>query len=103
MVIEPRNPFQRGQFDGCLGFPGATPMNQFSLVQAVDGFCQGIVVAVTATTHRGLNTGLRESLCVADGDVLGAYVAMVYQAIGRSEERGVGKECVSTCRSRWSP
>src|SRR3546814_954660 len=25
------------------------------------------------------------------------------QANGRSEERRVGKECVSTCRSRWSP
>src|SRR3546814_20616673 len=25
----------------------------------------------------------------------------IYQ--GRSEERRVGKECVSTCRSRWSP
>src|SRR3546814_20225138 len=24
-------------------------------------------------------------------------------ANGRSEERRVGKECVSTCRSRWSP
>src|SRR3546814_2436054 len=24
-------------------------------------------------------------------------------AAGRSEERRVGKECVSTCRSRWSP
>src|SRR3546814_7255288 len=24
-------------------------------------------------------------------------------AVGRSEERRVGKECVSTCRSRWSP
>src|SRR3546814_20853410 len=24
-------------------------------------------------------------------------------AMGRSEERRVGKECVSTCRSRWSP
>src|SRR3546814_2515323 len=24
-------------------------------------------------------------------------------ASGRSEERRVGKECVSTCRSRWSP
>src|SRR3546814_14869730 len=24
-------------------------------------------------------------------------------AIGRSEERRVGKECVSTCRSGWSP
>ena len=27
-------------------------------------------------------------------------VAVVKQ---RSEERRVGKECVSTCRSRWSP
>src|SRR3546814_14068538 len=29
-----------------------------------------------------------------------------YRAVGnqeRSEERRVGKECVSTCRSRWSP
>src|SRR3546814_7552888 len=24
-------------------------------------------------------------------------------AVVRSEERRVGKECVSTCRSRWSP
>src|SRR3546814_4962415 len=24
-------------------------------------------------------------------------------AFGRSEERRVGKECVRTCRSRWSP
>src|SRR3546814_12780518 len=24
-------------------------------------------------------------------------------ALTRSEERRVGKECVSTCRSRWSP
>src|SRR3546814_11398210 len=23
--------------------------------------------------------------------------------VGRSEERRVGKECVSTCRSRWTP
>src|SRR3546814_7446743 len=26
-----------------------------------------------------------------------------YPADARSEERRVGKECVSTCRSRWSP
>src|SRR3546814_2665449 len=25
------------------------------------------------------------------------------RAVTRSEERRVGKECVSTCRSRWSP
>src|SRR3546814_9825444 len=27
----------------------------------------------------------------------------VIRALKRSEERRVGKECVSTCRSRWSP
>src|SRR3546814_11327643 len=32
----------------------------------------------------------------------GIGTADVFQA-GRSEERSVGKECVSTCRSRWSP
>src|SRR3546814_5721251 len=26
-----------------------------------------------------------------------------HMRFGRSEERRVGKECVSTCRSRWSP
>src|SRR3546814_15566855 len=26
-----------------------------------------------------------------------------YDILVRSEERRVGKECVSTCRSRWSP
>src|SRR3546814_14184803 len=25
------------------------------------------------------------------------------ESVERSEERRVGKECVSTCRSRWSP
>src|SRR3546814_4758370 len=29
--------------------------------------------------------------------------ALVKRSLARSEERRVGKECVSTCRSRWSP
>src|SRR3546814_11527592 len=28
---------------------------------------------------------------------------LIEKAFDRSEERRVGKECVSTCRSRWSP
>src|SRR3546814_2340035 len=28
---------------------------------------------------------------------------MIVDTFTRSEERRVGKECVSTCRSRWSP
>src|SRR3546814_6436596 len=30
-------------------------------------------------------------------------VEMIGASAHRSEERRVGKECVSTCRSRWSP
>src|SRR3546814_3070727 len=53
-------------------------------------------------------------LAVDDNHVLGAaddidiaarhiaHAAGVEPAV-RSEERRVGKECVSTCRSRWSP
>src|SRR3546814_18507845 len=34
---------------------------------------------------------------------LGVGTIVVPPNSGRSEERRVGKECVSTCRSRWSP
>src|SRR3546814_15266507 len=42
------------------------------------------------------------------GELFGMIVADVVQPVrrresARSEERRVGKECVSTCRSRWSP
>src|SRR3546814_16982082 len=33
----------------------------------------------------------------------GSTAIMPYSARARSEERRVGKECVSTCRFRWSP
>src|SRR3546814_5260043 len=33
----------------------------------------------------------------------GQYVLVLHRHKVRSEERRVGKECVSTCRSRWSP
>src|SRR3546814_12363991 len=31
------------------------------------------------------------------------FLANLFSVAVRSEERRVGKECVSTCRSRWSP
>src|SRR3546814_12168884 len=38
------------------------------------------------------------------GDDIGEQrVDIVLRQIARSEERRVGKECVSTCRYRWSP
>src|SRR3546814_17944770 len=45
---------------------------------------------------------------LADHQVAAGAVAAVDEGMadllpGRSEERRVGKACVSTCRSRWSP
>src|SRR3546814_16048069 len=41
---------------------------------------------------------------IGDGNTVREYVTIntgTAQDVGRSEERRVGKECVSTCRSRW--
>src|SRR3546814_3386564 len=53
---------------------------------------------------------LRLSVGIGEGELgLGARRVQRFAAGGlvgqlvRSEERRVGKECVSTCRSRWSP
>src|SRR3546814_14527111 len=35
--------------------------------------------------------------------VVNTTTAQLGDGLTRSEERRVGKECVSTCRSRWSP
>src|SRR3546814_3360834 len=42
----------------------------------------------------------------ANGNTFRKIINQVYPDLkieARSEERRVGKECVSTCRSRWSP
>src|SRR3546814_13759076 len=39
----------------------------------------------------------------SDEEVSSLGSAPLIAAAARSEERRVGKECVSTCRSRWSP
>src|SRR3546814_20145103 len=41
-----------------------------------------------------------QMLCAADAQAL---LRLGHGNASRSEERRVGKECVSTCRSRWSP
>src|SRR3546814_10870759 len=48
-----------------------------------------------------VHLGARGIDVLACADALG-IVPREHQG-GRSEERRVGKECVSTCRSRWSP
>src|SRR3546814_15467602 len=47
--------------------------------------------------HGGNNAGIKTSDMIVEAAVRHACLAET-----RSEERRVGKECVSTCRSRWS-
>src|SRR3546814_13190077 len=53
-----------------------------------------------ARTQRAL--GHRRAADVAQADHQQA-LRLRHRSPPRSEERRVGKECVSTCRSRWSP
>src|SRR3546814_16393378 len=45
----------------------------------------------------------RYSVHFTSGWLRSTACATSYCSRDRSEERRVGKECVSTCRSRWSP
>src|SRR3546814_13965448 len=64
---------------------------------------QAIVVGENlGTVPDGFNQGLQEKGMLGMS-VLWFQRGVQADAAGRSEERRVGKECVSTCRSRWSP
>src|SRR3546814_18663466 len=52
--------------------------------------------------ERSAHDHIRRALLRTDGDQIAAvHRTLVLRT--RSEERRVGKECVSTCSSRWSP
>src|SRR3546814_849417 len=50
-----------------------------------------------------VSRGLPYAACIEALTLAPARIFGVADQMGRSEERRVGKECVSTCRSRWSP
>src|SRR3546814_17969320 len=57
----------------------------------------GFVHDIVETQHH-----LLHSLRRIDGQAI--FIALfAHLHVSRSDERRVGKECVSTCRSRWSP
>src|SRR3546814_20210655 len=64
-----------------------------TLIVYVPAFC---AVFVIAPVQWRVSYFLRRRYCREHGHA-------PRQLLGRSEERRVGKECVSTCRSRWSP
>src|SRR3546814_18333180 len=90
---------------------GAVILGASALTFAVTRGRTAARVAATATdwtaTRLTLDAmGGAAAICDVNGRLVCANQAWAEKAGGyraRSEERRVGKECVSTCRSRWSP
>src|SRR3546814_5303400 len=78
-----------------------------ALVTGVQTCALPISVFVGGGTPTLLPAGDLVRLLAAADDLFGlapgAEVTTEANPDSRSEERRVGKECVSTCRSRWSP
>ena len=60
-VVEPVDPFQRGELDGFKRPPGSAPVDELSLVEAVDGLGESVVVAVADAAHGRLHAGLGQA------------------------------------------
>ena len=91
--VPPVDPLHRGQFDGLDGLPQVFGMDEFGLVEPVDGFGQGVVVGVAHGAHGGCYPCGDECLRVCQADILGAFVAVVDQAFmaaaGACAQQGV--------------
>src|SRR3546814_1570962 len=77
---------------GCTGgWSPVSPVSGGQIFRSVPGFIS--IHKESAMKIRMLSVAL----------LAGLAFAQAANAQERSEERRVGKECVSTCRSRWSP
>src|SRR3546814_12562328 len=79
----------------------ARPAGQGLLLAALLLFLAG--TAKAAGSSMPWEGPLQSILDSIQGPVARIVAVIIIIATGRSEERRVGQECVSTCRSRWSP
>src|SRR3546814_15962268 len=63
----------------------------------------GIIALGTVGENNSLMYEEKIATLTAIVEAVAGRVPVITGASERSEERRVGKECVSTCRSRWSP
>src|SRR3546814_11860322 len=93
--------------DVCSSDLGLTP--QYKALQALYSRYKGqglVVVGFPANDFAGQEPGTNEEISSFCSTNYGVDFPMFSKMVAtgeRSEERRVGKECVSTCRSRWSP
>src|SRR3546814_12160191 len=89
---------------GLLLAVGALPFwDAFRTRPAAQAAMRGANAAVVGLLGAALYDPVWTSAILGPYDFALALVGFVLLTVWRSEERRVGKECVSTCRSRWSP
>ncbi len=69
-MVEPVDPAQPREFEVVRAAPRPVPVDEFGLVEPVDGLGQGVVIAVRDGPDGGLQAGLGELFGVADRGVL---------------------------------
>src|SRR3546814_14779728 len=84
-----------GPAAGGAGAVAEEAQTEFDVILTGDG---GKKINVIKEVRAITQLGLTEAKALVEG-----APKAVKEGVNRSEERRVGKECVSTCRSRWSP
>src|SRR3546814_13207378 len=85
----------------CLRFVHAATIHTSTRLGRCGNFSRTEGTSMELRDPVAASTGTREGLFLHDG--MAAALASLPFAPDRSAERRVGKECVSPCRSRWSP
>ena len=97
VVVEPRDPGQRGELEGLAGLPGLS-VDHLGLVQAVDRLSQGVVVAVALATHRRLDSCLCQAFRVLNRNVLRPAIRAVNEA---AVALGLPVDCIRCLLRSW--
>src|SRR3546814_1485939 len=92
----------RARYGGvvAMGVRMAGPLDEERILFGEDGLA---IVCVLSAIYPGVFLTKHSEPVDADGVYLVRWPNVTSIRFDRSEERRVGKECVSTCRSRWSP
>src|SRR3546814_12329472 len=93
-IDDPCAAFDLNKMLGDLKMPGFDPA-------AVAAAQQKNIDAITAANKRAIEG--YQAIAKRQAEIFQENLKEVASMMKRSEERRVGQECVSTCRSRWSP
>src|SRR3546814_18134242 len=73
------------------------------IASSVSSLCPLVTASPADTSTAMILPGIGDRIAPSPATLPAAPTARHGDNCQRSEERRVGKECVSTCRSRWSP